>query len=96
MSLKDVLAPAIQMADGYAIEAEITRTIERTKDEIKKWKYSPAIMLTHSGQAQLRHRVVTARGCCGHVAIRRTTSTGIRPSLAKILALRRSGIQSYR
>lgn len=51
LSLADVLAPAIQMADGYAIEAEITRTIERNKDEIKKWKYSPAIMLTHPGAA---------------------------------------------
>ena len=51
LSLKDVLAPAIQMADGYPIEAELTRTIERNKGEIKKWKYSPAVMLTHPGAA---------------------------------------------
>src|SRR5712671_806146 len=31
MSLKDVLAPAIQMADGYAIEAQIVNTIEKQK-----------------------------------------------------------------
>ena len=49
LSLKDVLAPAIQMADGYPIETELTRTIERSKGEIKKWKYSPAIMLSHPG-----------------------------------------------
>jgi gamma-glutamyltranspeptidase/glutathione hydrolase len=49
LSLKEVLAPAIQMADGYPIEAELTRTIERNKGEIKKWKYSPAVMLTHPG-----------------------------------------------
>ena len=52
MSLADVLAPAIQMADGYPIEAQLTGTIERDKDWIKKWKYSPSIMLTHQGQAK--------------------------------------------
>jgi gamma-glutamyltranspeptidase/glutathione hydrolase len=49
MSLKDVLAPAIQMADGYAIEAQLTNTIETQKKWIKQWKYSPTIMLTHLG-----------------------------------------------
>ena len=52
MSLADVLAPAIQMADGYPIEAQLTNTIERDKDWIKKWKYSPSIMLTHQGGAK--------------------------------------------
>src|SRR5437016_10170976 len=33
MSLKDVLAPAIQMADGYPIEAQAANTIEANK----KW-----------------------------------------------------------
>ncbi|MFL5575080.1 MAG: gamma-glutamyltransferase family protein [Gemmatimonadaceae bacterium] len=49
LSLEDVLAPAIQMADGYAIEAQLANTIERSKGEIKKWKYAPAVMLTHPG-----------------------------------------------
>jgi gamma-glutamyltranspeptidase/glutathione hydrolase len=52
MSLADVLAPAIRMADGYPIEAQLTGTIERDKDWIKKWKYSPSIMLTHQGQTR--------------------------------------------
>ena len=52
MSLADVLAPAIQMADGYPIEAQLSGTIERDKDWIKKWKYSPSIMLTHQGGAK--------------------------------------------
>ena len=52
MSLAQVLAPAIQMADGYPIEAQLTGTIERDKDWIKKWKYSPSIMLTHQGGAR--------------------------------------------
>ncbi len=50
MSLKDVLAPAIQMADGYAIEAQTANLIESNKKEIKKWKYSTAVYLPHLGE----------------------------------------------
>ncbi|HEU4586534.1 MAG TPA: gamma-glutamyltransferase, partial [Gemmatimonadaceae bacterium] len=49
LSLKDVLEPAIQMADGYPMEAQLSRTIERNKDWIKKWKYSREVMLAHPG-----------------------------------------------
>jgi gamma-glutamyltranspeptidase/glutathione hydrolase len=49
LSLKDVLEPAIQMADGYAMEGQLSRTIERDKDWIKKWKYAREVMLTHPG-----------------------------------------------
>ena len=52
LSLADVLAPAIQMADGYPIEAQLTNTIERNKKWIKQWKYAPQIMLTHQGSAR--------------------------------------------
>ncbi|HEY8256652.1 MAG TPA: gamma-glutamyltransferase [Gemmatimonadales bacterium] len=52
LSLADVLGPAIQMADGYPIEAETANSIERNKDEIKKWKYSRAVFLPHAGQAR--------------------------------------------
>jgi gamma-glutamyltranspeptidase / glutathione hydrolase len=45
LSLADVLAPSIQMADGYAIEAQAANTIERSKGELKKWPYSKAVML---------------------------------------------------
>ena len=50
LSLAEVVAPAIQMADGYAIEAQLTRSIDRDKKWIKQWKYSPAIFLTHAGE----------------------------------------------
>ncbi|HTH51983.1 MAG TPA: gamma-glutamyltransferase, partial [Pyrinomonadaceae bacterium] len=50
LSLKEVLAPAIEMADGYAIDGETANVIERQKEWIKKWKYSPAVMLTHPGE----------------------------------------------
>src|SRR2546423_2642307 len=52
LSLAQVLAPAIQMADGYPIEAQLSNTIEHYKSWIKKWKYSPQIMLTHPGQSR--------------------------------------------
>jgi gamma-glutamyltranspeptidase/glutathione hydrolase len=52
LSLAQVLAPAIAMADGYAIEAETADSIERQKDEIKKWRYSPGVFLPHAGEAR--------------------------------------------
>jgi gamma-glutamyltranspeptidase/glutathione hydrolase len=50
LSLRDVLAPAIQMADGYPMEAQTANSIETNKKWIKQWKYSPAIFLTHPGE----------------------------------------------
>ena len=50
LSLKEILAPAIEMADGYAIDAETANVIERQKSWIKKWKYSTAVMLTHPSE----------------------------------------------
>jgi gamma-glutamyltranspeptidase/glutathione hydrolase len=50
MSLKQVLAPAMQMADGYPIEDETARSIERNKERIKQWLYSKAVFLPHAGQ----------------------------------------------
>lgn len=45
MSLEQVLAPAIQMADGYPIEAQAVRTIAANREWLEKWKYSPEVML---------------------------------------------------
>ncbi|MDQ8153787.1 MAG: gamma-glutamyltransferase [Gemmatimonadota bacterium] len=50
LSLKDVLAPAIQMADGYAIEAQAANSMESNKARIKQWKYSKAVYLPHLGE----------------------------------------------
>ncbi len=49
LSLKDVLEPAISMADGYPMDAETSNVIERRKDWLKKWKYSREVMLPHLG-----------------------------------------------
>jgi gamma-glutamyltranspeptidase/glutathione hydrolase len=50
MSLKDVLAPAMQLAEGYPIEAQTANSIERGKARIKEWPYSKAVFLTHQGE----------------------------------------------
>ena len=46
-SLEEVLRPAIQMADGYPIEAQTANMIERNKAQIKQWTYSPGVYLPH-------------------------------------------------
>jgi gamma-glutamyltranspeptidase/glutathione hydrolase len=50
MSLAEVLAPAIEMADGYPIEAQTANSIEREKERIKQWKYSRAVYLALPGE----------------------------------------------
>jgi gamma-glutamyltranspeptidase/glutathione hydrolase len=50
MSLAEVLAPSIQMAEGYPIEAQTANSIERNKERIKEWPYSKKIFLTHLGE----------------------------------------------
>jgi gamma-glutamyltranspeptidase / glutathione hydrolase len=50
LSLGDVLAPAIQLADGYPIEAQTADYIERQKKQIKQWRYSSSVYLSHRGQ----------------------------------------------
>jgi gamma-glutamyltranspeptidase/glutathione hydrolase len=52
LSLKDVLAPSIEMADGYPIEAQAANSIERNKERLKQWKYSRAVFLPHVGQSR--------------------------------------------
>jgi gamma-glutamyltranspeptidase/glutathione hydrolase len=49
LSLADVLAPAIQMADGYPIEAQAIRRIERGRAEIEEWPYSRGVFLPNDG-----------------------------------------------
>ncbi|MFQ6045677.1 MAG: gamma-glutamyltransferase family protein [Gemmatimonadales bacterium] len=50
MSLKEVLAPAIEMADGYPVEAQAVRSIEANKERIKEWRYSREVFLPHLGE----------------------------------------------
>jgi gamma-glutamyltranspeptidase/glutathione hydrolase len=49
MSLKDVLAPAIQMAEGYPMEPQTAGFIEQYKDSLRNWPYSKDIFLVREG-----------------------------------------------
>jgi gamma-glutamyltranspeptidase/glutathione hydrolase len=51
LSLREVLGPAIQMAEeGYPMEAQAANGIEKNKDKLKQWRYSREVMLPHLGQ----------------------------------------------
>src|SRR5256886_5752930 len=52
LSLREVLEPAIRMADGYPIEEETANSIERNKRWLKQWKYSRVVMLPHADSAR--------------------------------------------
>ena len=47
LSLADVLAPAIDMADGYPIEASQANNMERRRDILAQWPSSRAVFLPH-------------------------------------------------
>ena len=47
MSLGEVLAPAIEMADGYPIEKSQADNMERRKEMLMEWPYSREVFLPH-------------------------------------------------
>jgi gamma-glutamyltranspeptidase/glutathione hydrolase len=49
LSLADVLAPAIEMADGYPIEQQLIGTINRRREWLLKWPDSRRVMLPRPG-----------------------------------------------
>jgi len=51
MSLAQVLSPAIQMADGYPIEAELVNTIQHNQERLRQWPDSRRVLLPHAGTA---------------------------------------------
>ena len=51
MSLADVLAPAIRMADGYPIEAQNAMHIKRERERLMQWPDSRRVMLPNPGDA---------------------------------------------
>ncbi|MGH7615023.1 MAG: gamma-glutamyltransferase family protein [Gemmatimonadales bacterium] len=50
LSLRDVLEPAMRMADGYPIEEETANSIERNKRWLTQWRYARTTMLPHLGE----------------------------------------------
>jgi gamma-glutamyltranspeptidase/glutathione hydrolase len=51
MSLEEVLQPAVQMAEGYPMEAGTSEWIESSKTSLKAWSYSKEIFLPHLGES---------------------------------------------
>jgi gamma-glutamyltranspeptidase/glutathione hydrolase len=49
LSLREVLEPAMQMAEGYPIEADLVRKIERHAAKLKQWPHSKKVFLPHLG-----------------------------------------------
>ena len=84
MSLGDVLAPAIQMADGYPIEAETANFIEQIKDSIKQWKYSTAVFLPHRGEKR-------EAPAGGEVFVQKDLAATLRKLVATERAARKAG-----
>jgi len=50
MSLGQVLAPAMELAAGYPIEAQAANSMERGKTQINQWPYSKKVFFTHPGE----------------------------------------------
>jgi gamma-glutamyltranspeptidase/glutathione hydrolase len=50
MSLKQVLAPCMELAAGYPIDAQTANSMERGKQRIKEWPYSKKVLLPHAGE----------------------------------------------
>src|SRR5215475_3091233 len=51
MSLAEVLAPAIEMADGFPMDLALSNTIEHFKEQLRQWPDSRRVMLPHLGAA---------------------------------------------
>jgi gamma-glutamyltranspeptidase/glutathione hydrolase len=50
MSLKQVLAPAMELAEGYPIDAQTANAMERGKSRMKEWPYSKKVFYPHLGE----------------------------------------------
>ncbi|HSG08072.1 MAG TPA: gamma-glutamyltransferase [Longimicrobiales bacterium] len=49
LSLADVLAPAIEMAEGYPMEADAVRRVRAEADRMKTWPYTAAVFFPEGG-----------------------------------------------
>ena len=52
LSLAEVLAPAMRMAQGYPMEGSTADSIERMKEIIRRWPASADVFLVHEGEAR--------------------------------------------
>ena len=49
LSLADVLAPAMEMAEGYPVEADAIRRIRANRERMLEWPYTAAVFLPDGG-----------------------------------------------
>jgi len=50
LPLKEVLAPAMEMAEGYPVEEETSYKIQKDREKLKQWPYSRKVLLPHLGE----------------------------------------------
>jgi gamma-glutamyltranspeptidase/glutathione hydrolase len=62
LSLAEVLAPAMQMAEAYPIEGAQADNIERRRDVISQWSYSKAVFLPHADDENPQKRAAPVAG----------------------------------
>ena len=69
LSLAEVLAPAIDLADGFPIEAQLANTIEARKSWLKQWPYSKALFLPNLRETGASASVSAPAGAAGAAPI---------------------------
>jgi len=62
LSLADVLAPAMQMAEGYPIEQSQADNMERRRDVLMQWSYSKEVFLPHLNEDDNEQRAAPSPG----------------------------------
>ena len=62
LSLAEVLAPAMQMAEGYPIEKSQADNMERRKDVLAQWSYSRQVFLPHLKEDDSQERAAPYPG----------------------------------
>lgn len=50
LSLREVLSPAMEMAEGYPMEEECSWRIQKDREKLKRWPYSKKMLLPNLGQ----------------------------------------------
>ena len=62
LSLAEVLAPALKMAEGYPIEQQSADSIERHRAQLVKWPYSRRLFLPHLDEDDSEKRAAPKAG----------------------------------
>lgn len=60
LSLAEVLAPAIEMAEGYPIEADAVRRIRGSRDRMMEWPYTAAVFFPDGEAPEVGELLVQA------------------------------------